>query len=299
MGERAPGRLPDAERTGPAGAIVENPIRPSEGGRVTDRRAAPRKGAARRPRATARRPAPPAERAHNARPARTSPAERPRATPAECPRTTPADRARAAELTREFGEQGERTRRALLTAAQEVFRERGYHAARVDDITARAGTSHGAFYLYFSNKSEILEALAAETSEQLHDLSWKLEDLESGDAAYETLRKWVGELVDLYLAHAPVIAAWIEAEPGSPRFERLGRDVLAKVTRQVGRVVRAASDPRARRPLDPAVAATAIVAMLERFCYFWLARGAEFEREQAVDTLAGIMYRTIVGTPLR
>ncbi|PWG74310.1 TetR/AcrR family transcriptional regulator, partial [Enterococcus hirae] len=38
--------------------------------------------------------------------------------------------------------------RKLLDAGIEVCSAKGYHAARVDDIVARADTSHGTFYLY-------------------------------------------------------------------------------------------------------------------------------------------------------
>ena len=49
--------------------------------------------------------------------------------------------------------------RRLLDAAIVVFDERGYHAARVDDIVRVAETSHGTFYLYFSSKENLFQAL--------------------------------------------------------------------------------------------------------------------------------------------
>ncbi len=52
--------------------------------------------------------------------------------------------------------------RKLLDAGMRVFAERGYHAARVDDIVRAARTSHGTFYLYFANKEDLLRALAVE-----------------------------------------------------------------------------------------------------------------------------------------
>ncbi len=50
--------------------------------------------------------------------------------------------------------------RRLLDAGMRVFAERGYHAARVDDIVRAARTSHGTFYLYFANKEDLLCTLA-------------------------------------------------------------------------------------------------------------------------------------------
>lgn len=47
----------------------------------------------------------------------------------------------------------------LLDAALEVFCERGFAAARMDDIAARAGVAKGTLYLYFPSKDEIFKAL--------------------------------------------------------------------------------------------------------------------------------------------
>jgi AcrR family transcriptional regulator len=203
--------------------------------------------------------------------------------------------ARRAAGPRTLGEQGERTRRRLLEAAKKAFRDRGYPATRVDDITQEAGTSHGAFYLYFENKQDILEALARETSDVMYALASKLEGIEAGEAGYEQLRAWMGGFVDLYGEHAPVITAWIQAEPEDQRFDKLGREVLGRFAGQIAHVIHVSAQSGLRHPVNPPVAATALVAMLERISFFWLVRGAPFKREDVVDTLASIWYEAIFG----
>ncbi len=47
----------------------------------------------------------------------------------------------------------------ILDAAMGVFAERGFDAARMDDIAARAGVSKGAIYLYFDSKEALLKGL--------------------------------------------------------------------------------------------------------------------------------------------
>ncbi|MEZ6023127.1 MAG: TetR/AcrR family transcriptional regulator [Hyphomonadaceae bacterium] len=47
----------------------------------------------------------------------------------------------------------------ILEAALEEFTERGFDAARVEDIAKRAGLSKAAIYLYFPSKLALLEAL--------------------------------------------------------------------------------------------------------------------------------------------
>ncbi len=47
----------------------------------------------------------------------------------------------------------------ITAAAFEVFAEKGYAAARVDDVARRAGISKGLTYLYFKTKEELFKAV--------------------------------------------------------------------------------------------------------------------------------------------
>lgn len=50
------------------------------------------------------------------------------------------------------------TRLALVEAALEEFRERGFDAPSLDAICARAGYTRGAFYVHFKNRDELVAA---------------------------------------------------------------------------------------------------------------------------------------------
>ena len=51
--------------------------------------------------------------------------------------------------------------RQLLEAALEVFVDKGFAAARVDDVAAHAGVSKGTLYLYYPGKDALLKAVIA------------------------------------------------------------------------------------------------------------------------------------------
>jgi len=54
------------------------------------------------------------------------------------------------------------TRRRILEAASQAFRERGLAETGVDEVMRRAGLTHGGFYAHFSDKTELVaEACAA------------------------------------------------------------------------------------------------------------------------------------------
>ena len=63
-------------------------------------------------------------------------------------------------MTRHLSE-GER-RAQILRAARAIFIERGYLAARVEDVAKRANLSKGAVYFYFDSKRAIFDALVEE-----------------------------------------------------------------------------------------------------------------------------------------
>src|SRR5713101_6790901 len=99
---------------------------------------------------------------------------------------------------RELRERGKRTMRKLLDAGMTVFAAPGYHAARVDDIVKVARTSHGTFYLYFSNKEDLFRALALDVASEMTTLAESLGAVDPGEAGYQELRSWLGRFATLY-----------------------------------------------------------------------------------------------------
>jgi AcrR family transcriptional regulator len=51
----------------------------------------------------------------------------------------------------------------IVHAALEVFAEKGFAAARLDDIARQAGVSKGALYLYFETKEELFRAVVRQS----------------------------------------------------------------------------------------------------------------------------------------
>lgn len=50
----------------------------------------------------------------------------------------------------------------ILAAALEVFAERGFQAARLEEVARRAGVSKGALYLYFETKADLFRAVVSD-----------------------------------------------------------------------------------------------------------------------------------------
>ena len=61
-----------------------------------------------------------------------------------------------------------RNRNAILLAARECFREKGYDNSTIRDIVRKTGLATGTFYNYFSSKQDIFAALLTDFLERLN-----------------------------------------------------------------------------------------------------------------------------------
>lgn len=192
---------------------------------------------------------------------------------------------------RELRAQGRETMRRLLDAGRAVFEQRGFHAARVDDVVQMARTSHGTFYLYFANKEDLFNALARDAMAEMGKLADELPTLEPGEAGRQAVRAWVARFCDLYEAHAIILRILSDADVVNKELWSEGEKVLSQLTETI---TQRTEQARAVGAIHPAVnvtlTATACVLMLERFNTFLRSGMLELSRDEVVDTLAPIVY---------
>jgi len=91
------------------------------------------------------------------------------------------------------------TRTRLLKAAKSVFEDNGFLAARISDITKRAGLSHGSFYNYFDSKQEIFREVASAMQQQFGAHSVLIEGMRFDSVADPILPEWFAELYRRFL----------------------------------------------------------------------------------------------------
>jgi AcrR family transcriptional regulator len=201
-----------------------------------------------------------------------------------------AARSGRAAPTRELRARGQRTLRRLLDAGATVFAARGYHAARVDDVVKAAQTSHGTFYLYFSSKEDLFRALAEDAASAMVALAQELPNLRPGAEGYDDLHAWLERFTDLYERHGAVIRTWTEAEMVESEIGRIGDRLVSEFSRQFAQRVHTAAPT-----LDHRVAATALVAMIERSHYYVQARQLRIPRDELLTTLTSVTQAGLFG----
>jgi AcrR family transcriptional regulator len=160
----------------------------------------------------------------------------------------------------EAGEPKFRRRKAdrpgeIVEAALEVFAEKGFAAAKLDDIARRAGVSKGAVYLYFETKEEIFRAVVSRA------ISPNIAVVKAMAAAHpgpiSDLIRSVGQLVSRVIATTPVggVAKMVIAEAGNfPEIARVWHDEL--IDQALGAMTTAIEGAQARGEVKPGDART-------------------------------------------
>jgi AcrR family transcriptional regulator len=120
-----------------------------------------------------------------------------------------------------FQRRAEDRPREICAAALELFAEKGFAAAKLDDIARQAGVSKGTLYLYFKDKEQLFRAVVRDTVvPNVEMLSAAL--IQTGLPFAELIRLFMARLVDV-TAHVPVgaVAKMVIAE--SRNFPELAK----------------------------------------------------------------------------
>jgi AcrR family transcriptional regulator len=190
---------------------------------------------------------------------------------------------------------GIRTRERLVEAAKEIFEEQGFLEARISDIAARAGQSHGSFYYYFNSKEEIFREVAAAVDERLFAPMDEVILAQSALAPRPRVREAMRRHFERYAQEARIIAlieqvSGYDKEVNALRLSRFQRHTerAAERIRQLQR--RKLADPK----LDPMIAAAALGALTSCFAEMWLVhRAVDSTLEHAVDQVSRILTNAI------
>ncbi|MBA3303583.1 MAG: helix-turn-helix transcriptional regulator, partial [Acidimicrobiia bacterium] len=181
-------------------------------------------------------------------------------------------------------------------AGTAVLAQRGYQAARVDDIVRAARTSHGTFYLYFANKEELVRALVGECARELTTLAAELGPVDAGPAGLDELRAWLARFLASYRRHGAVIRAWAEGQAPDLGLDGLGGSAFSAIAASLVQRIREAQPASGAGP-SPELAGAALLAMVERFADFVTTRASPVDDDEAVATLAVMVHRGFFGAP--
>jgi AcrR family transcriptional regulator len=157
---------------------------------------------------------------------------------------------------------GDPTRDALLTAAAEVFSEKGYDRAGVQEIARRAGFTTGAIYGRFRGKADLLlAAIEAISHDELDELfaEKRIEDLEGQVTSILTTLGSHLVTDEFDSGQALLLEAFVAARR-EPELAEMLRDTMSK---QVDEMTALVEEGQREGVIDPAFDSFSVV----RFCH--------------------------------
>ena len=165
----------------------------------------------------------------------------------------------------QLGRKAQRTRERILDAAETVFTRGGYGQSTMAAVADAAGLSLGGVYQYFGDRTELAAAVVQRRVADMlsaTDTVWRA--AEGRDGLYRVLHNFVS----FYAGAGRLAGLWEEVVHVDDSLADLRRLLGRQLTGVVERELRAAAAAGlVRTDLDPALCATALAGMVDRYCY--------------------------------
>jgi AcrR family transcriptional regulator len=179
-------------------------------------------------------------------------------------------------------------REVIERAAAEVFAERGYHGASIDEICRRSGVTPPVLYDHFASKLDLHRRLLERTRDELLEL-WR--DNLAGDEPAE-LR--IPRALDAWAAyvqgHPYVPRMFFTETTGDPEIEAIHREVRAQATIALGVIVGGeAGVAGSADPMAHEMAAEVMRAGLAGLAIWW-GDHPNVPRKQIVATAVNVLW---------
>ncbi|MFG2076776.1 TetR/AcrR family transcriptional regulator [Nonomuraea maritima] len=184
-------------------------------------------------------------------------------------------------------------RRQLLSAAQEVFVENGYHAAAMDEIADRAGVSKPVLYQHFPGKLELYLALL-----DLHvdDMVNRCrEALASTQENKLRVQATFSAFFDFVSSQGEAFRLVFESDlrnvaPVRQRMERSLRECAEMVSELIQEDTGCTSD-------EAHLLGVGLVGMAEVSARYWVTTQGSIPKDAAEQLMARLAWRGISGFP--
>src|SRR3569833_960417 len=181
----------------------------------------------------------------------------------------------------------------LLAAASEVFVDRGYHAAGMDEIAERAGVSKPVLYQHFTSKLELYLALLDEHAEGL--VQRVREALASTPGNKLRVERTMVAFYDFVAGEGEAFRLVFESDlrnvaPVRARDEQTNQQCAEMIAQVIQEDTGVPSD-------EAHLLGMGLVGMAEVSARYWLSQSGTISQEQAQHLIARLSWRGIGGFP--
>ncbi|QLL08693.1 TetR/AcrR family transcriptional regulator [Mycobacterium vicinigordonae] len=197
---------------------------------------------------------------------------------------------------------GRQTRQAIEQAARKLFAERGFHGTTLADITSAAGKSPAVFYRYFTDKEDLLAALAGSFLHEVVEPSGWAVPLPESPADNAFFTSVVTGYWSMFKQNIGIMIAVAQLAATQPRFADVQNEFRRFGMEIVAASVRRAQDQGHALELNPEHTAAAIALLFENFTTVFVGKsdpqkglGVRITDDDAIVLLSRIWKKTLYG----
>jgi len=163
--------------------------------------------------------------------------------------------------------QKQRSRESILQAAKEIFAEKSYATAAIEDVIARANVSRATFYKYFDSKFALGRELHAEFSPRLAAVFDRILSFEN--PTENELIDWIGSMVDLYRQEKDQIVTSAHMLAIEPGFHPIMIDIIRDIEQHWAKRIPAFGVPNSDSAdaMRARIESRLLLRQLNDFCY--------------------------------
>lgn len=188
-----------------------------------------------------------------------------------------------------------KTKEKIVQAAILLFQKRGYEKTTSNDIASEAGVSVGSFYVYFTDKRQLLLTIFDRLADQLYKNIFdglKPEHLFDSDLR-RRIRLAVANTITDKQKHSGLHRVVSELLLKDADFAARHKAVMSRSVTKLHELISLAHKAGLTRDIDVEAAAFMVQRVVFDISQDYVTGCCEFDKDRAIDALADMIYRFV------
>lgn len=188
------------------------------------------------------------------------------------------------------------TQERILNAALDVFSEKGFHSATVDEIAERAGLGKGTLYRYFSNKETLFKELVRLRLGELERSATAI--LDGHDDVLTMITKYLRVYFEFFDRNARLYRLIVQErmDVGDQMQDLYLRKVMRRVP-QLKLKIYGASQQGVLKDVDFHTVFYGVMGFVHGVIQKWLDRDCAYPLEEELPGVVEVLFYGFVNTP--
>lgn len=190
-----------------------------------------------------------------------------------------------------------RHRRMILSAALELFSEKGYPNVTMHEIAHHSEFSIGTLYKFFKNKEDLYNSLLVDTAEQFQSVLSQA--LEEKNDCHEKLKEYIRLYGELFMANAMAVRLYFAETLGGSLNLRAAltkelRTYYDDILNKLSVVFADGIEKGAYRPIDPYHLALSFESIINSFLFYWLDDPKKHSFEENISIIETVFFEGVL-----